>query len=185
MYTLGRSPVVGHEDEDAVVQHVFPPQRGHDLSNALVELAHHGGVNSSLGIPDVAELGDLVVGSLQGFPVVTAVGRQVGKVHEHGPGLGTMLVDESHGLVGEEVGRVLAVGVPGDAHVAPHVEAQEALGLDGRGDLVGVVVLESVPVAEVRVEAAVGRRVLATVETLVPFADGVGGVAGFLEVLET
>jgi len=52
-------------------------------------------------------------------------------------------------------------------------------GMDG----VVEVVVESVPVAEVRLEAAVGWRVLLLVEAQVPLADGVGGVARVAEVL--
>lgn len=50
-------------------------------------------------------------------------------------------------------------------------------------DAVVVVVLETVPVAEVGVEAAVRGRVLFLEEAQVPLADGVGGVTGVLEVL--
>jgi len=45
------------------------------------------------------------------------------------------------------------------------------------------VVLESVPVSEVRLEAAVGGCVLLLVEAQVPLADGVGGVARVAQVL--
>lgn len=183
MDPLCGSPVVRHEHDNAVLQHGLPPECRHDLAHALVELGHHGRVDPPLGVLYVAELGDLLVGRLKWLVVVAAVGRQVGEVHEHGPGLGPVLLDQPDRLLGEQVRRVLADGVAGEAHVAAHVEAEVALGGAGRGDLVGVVVLQAVPVAEVRVEAAVGRRVLPTVEALVPLAEGVRRVAGVLQVL--
>lgn len=50
-------------------------------------------------------------------------------------------------------------------------------------DVMGVVVLEALPVAVMGVEAAICRRVLASEEAQVPFADSVCRIPGLLQVL--
>ena len=185
VYALGGRAVVRHEDDDAVLQHRITSEGGDHLAHAFVQLGHHGRVDAPLGVAYVGELGDLVVGRLQGLVVVAAVRRQMGEVEEHGACLRPVLADQPHGLGGEEVRRVLADGVARDAHVAPHVEAQEALAGVRGAHLVRVVVLQAVLVAEVRVKAPIGGSVLATVKALVPFTQGVRYVARVLQVLKT
>lgn len=87
--------------------------------------------------------------------------------------------NQAHRFVGQHVRCVLAGQIVGDLHAAAHIQAVAAALL---GAMVKVVLVAG-PVAEVAIEAALLRRVLAPKVSQMPLANDVRGIAQMAQVL--